>query len=314
MHPAYSVIFFTTASGAGYGLLAWLGIVVAVGDVPPNPLLGAMGLGLAYALITAGLLASTGHLGRPERAWRALSQWRSSWLAREGVAAILSFVPGGLLALGWVLFGRIDGVFALAALAATIMAGITVFITSMIYASLKPIPQWHLRLVPAVYLGLGAASGGLLFNGLTRVFNLWHPAYGWVCIGALIVAAAAKILYWRQIDSAPAPVTLASATGLGQYGSVRLLEMPHTEANFIMREMGYQIARAHAAKLRRISAGLLFVVPLLATLASLSAPPAPGLVLAILAVSAAVVGLIVERWLFFAEAKHVSMIYYGQAT
>ena len=82
MHPALSVIFFTTASGAGYGLLALLGICAAAGLLPPDLALGLVGLGLALALISAGLLASTAHLGRPERAWRAFSQWRSSWLSR----------------------------------------------------------------------------------------------------------------------------------------------------------------------------------------------------------------------------------------
>src|SRR3546814_17976234 len=87
MHPAYSVVFFTTASGAGYGLLALMGLFGALGLLPPDPWLGAVGLGMALAAITAGLLSSTVHLGHPERAWRAFSQWRSSWLSREGVAA-----------------------------------------------------------------------------------------------------------------------------------------------------------------------------------------------------------------------------------
>ena len=85
MHPAYSVILFTTASGAGYGLLLWLAAAAALNLVPRDPMLGFFGLGLAIALVTIGLLSSTLHLGRPGRAWRALSQWRSSWLSREGV-------------------------------------------------------------------------------------------------------------------------------------------------------------------------------------------------------------------------------------
>jgi DMSO reductase anchor subunit len=80
MHPAFSVIFFTTASGAGYGLLALLGILAPLGLVPADAGFGALALGLALVLITAGLLASSLHLGHPERAWRAFSQWRSSWL------------------------------------------------------------------------------------------------------------------------------------------------------------------------------------------------------------------------------------------
>ena len=88
MHPAYSVILFTTASGAGYGLLVWLCLCGLFGLVPTERWLGIAGFGLAFALITAGLLSSTAHLGRPERAWRAFSQWRTSWLSREGVMAV----------------------------------------------------------------------------------------------------------------------------------------------------------------------------------------------------------------------------------
>ncbi len=101
MHPAYSVIVFTTASGAGYGLLIWLAVAVASNLVPRDPVLGFFGLGVALALITIGLLTSTAHLGRPERAWRSLSQWKSSWLSREGVAAIVTYLPAGVLGLGW---------------------------------------------------------------------------------------------------------------------------------------------------------------------------------------------------------------------
>jgi len=109
MHPAFSVIFFTTASGAGYGLLALLGVSAASGLLPSDRWLGAVALGLALALVTAGLLSSTAHLGRPERAWRAFSQWRSSWLSREGVMSIITFVPALVFAYGWVVENRTDG-------------------------------------------------------------------------------------------------------------------------------------------------------------------------------------------------------------
>src|SRR3546814_1133677 len=93
MHPALSVIFFTTLSGAGYGLLAWLGVSIALlnlrGQVP-SALVGVQlaALLLGLVLSTIGLLISLGHLGQPLRAWRAFSQWRTSWLSREGVVSI----------------------------------------------------------------------------------------------------------------------------------------------------------------------------------------------------------------------------------
>ena len=88
MHPALSVIFFTTLSGAGYGLLAWLAIASLVGGLPgPVRIVATL---IALVLASAGLLASFWHLGKPMRAWRAFSQWRTSWLSREGVAAVLT--------------------------------------------------------------------------------------------------------------------------------------------------------------------------------------------------------------------------------
>ena len=101
--------------GAGYGLLVWLCLGGLFGLVPTERWLGVAGFGLAFALITAGLLSSTAHLGRPERAWRAFSQWRTSWLSREGVMAVATYVPAGVLAIGWVFLESIDGMFAVAA-------------------------------------------------------------------------------------------------------------------------------------------------------------------------------------------------------
>ena len=102
MHPAGSIVLFTSLSGIGYGLLAWMGLLAALGVLPPESELGLIGLAFAFILIVIGLISSTFHLGHPERAWRALSQWRSSWLSREGVMAILTFGPALLFAYAWV--------------------------------------------------------------------------------------------------------------------------------------------------------------------------------------------------------------------
>ena len=86
MRPAWSIIFFTTMSGLGLGLAGW----VVIGLLPLMSREAVIGVGvITLALIGAGLVSSTFHLGHPERAWRALSQWRSSWLSREGVLAVV---------------------------------------------------------------------------------------------------------------------------------------------------------------------------------------------------------------------------------
>ena len=132
MHPAYSVIFFTTASGAGYALLALMSLLGAAGLLPPERWFGLTGFLVGLIAITGGLLSSTYHLGRPERAWRAFSQWRTSWLSREGVLALVTYVPAGLTALGWVIFQKI---WIPSALILAMAAIATIATTTRIYAS-----------------------------------------------------------------------------------------------------------------------------------------------------------------------------------
>ena len=311
MHPAYSVIVFTTATGAGYGLLIWLSAGVALGLVPRSPVLGFVGLGLALALITTGLLSSTLHLGRPERAWRALSQWRSSWLSREGVAALAAYLPAGALGLGWV-FGELwPGQVVVAAWLAVVMCLVTLWCTGMIYASLTTIRSWNHPLVTPLYVVLALATGGVLLTCVLTAFG--HETH-WALVVttiALMVGWLLKGRYWYTADRTDRIHTAEAATGLGPFGTVRPLDPPHTQPNFVMREMGYQIARQHGDRLRRLSMFLLFVLPLLLMLAQFATMPRfAQVVLAVLAVLSASAGVLVERWLFFAQAQHVVTLYY----
>jgi DMSO reductase anchor subunit len=311
MHPAYSVILFTTASGAGYGLLLWLAAAAALDLVPRDPGLGFFGLGLAIALVTIGLLSSTLHLGRPERAWRALSQWRSSWLSREGVAAIVTYVPIAALGFAWVFGEWVPGQLAVGAVLSVPCALITVWCTGMIYASVPTIRAWNQPLVAPVYVMLALATGGVLMNLLLAVFG--HELR-WAAIGtmlALVFGVILKWLYWTAIDTAARTYTAEAATGLGRFGTVRPLDPPHTQPNFVMREMGYQVARRHSERLRRLSAALLFLLPIMAGLLLLLNLPSPvQIAIAALSALSAVAGVLTERWLFFAEAEHVVMVFY----
>jgi DMSO reductase anchor subunit len=311
MHPAYSVIFFTTVSGAGYGLLGWLAILSLNGEIKPVFALGIIGLGLAFSLIIAGLLSSTAHLGRPERAWRAFSQWRTSWLSREGVMAVLTFVPAGLFTVGWLLFGSHGHVFALMALLTVIGAALTTFCTGMIYQSLPTIRAWNHGLVTPIYLVLAAATGGVLLLFLLRLFDIESFGLALAISAMLLAGLALKLAYWQQIDAARKTWTAGSATGLASLGRVRVLDAPHSTPNFVMREMGYAVARKHALRLRTLVIGFAFALPLFLTLLSLASPPSLALTFATLAVIFCALGVFVERWLFFAEAQHVVTLYYG---
>ncbi|MGJ8532001.1 MAG: dimethyl sulfoxide reductase anchor subunit family protein [Alphaproteobacteria bacterium] len=300
MHPALSVIIFTTLSGFGYGLAAILGLF------QPDPSLLAVKFGhvLAFLAIAGGLLASTLHLGNPQRAWRAFSQWRSSWLSREGVLAVLTFVPltaqTGLAvvfdtSIGWLGF------------VVAVMSGITVYATSMIYASLKTVNAWHNPMTNTCYM-LFAASGGLLAVATLSAFNDTQSTLIVLAIIALAAAFFAKTIWFRALDNESGPSTPESATGLGFLGKVRLLERPHMGENYLTREMGFRVARKHAQKLRLISYGLGLVLPVLLLLIM----GATGMVFfGVIALLSHLTGILAERWLFFAEAKHAVSVYYG---
>jgi DMSO reductase anchor subunit len=311
MHPALSIVFFTTASGAGYGLLLLLGLGAPLGAMPASGSFAFVVLAVAILLAAGGLVSSSFHLGRPERAWRAFSQWRSSWLSREGVLSVLTFAPLIVFGIGWVFFGATGGFIGLCGIAVAALAAATVWCTGMIYASLKPIHQWHNGWVVANYLALGLMSGFLILDFLLR---LWVPAAPGTALLSLIVVIVAwwlKESYWRYIDTTAAPSTAASATALGGRGRVRLLEAPHTEENYLLREMGFAIARRHRLRLRHIARLAGFAAPALLSAVALLFGGVAGVVATGIAVLAAALGLVVERWLFFAEAKHAVMLYYG---
>ncbi len=310
MHPALSIIFFTTFSGMGYGLLAALGVLAPLGALPVERSFGVSALLIALGCVSAGLLSSTLHLGHPERAWRAMSQWRSSWLSREGICALVTYVPALLFGLLWILDVG-NAAWTASGFLSAAGAVATVICTAMIYRSLKPIRAWCNGWVVPNYLALAAMTGLIWLTMLLAAFQ--RPDISLLGVTALIVVAAAalKVGYWHWIDAHPTPATAASATGLPAGGKIRPLNPPHTEENYLLKEMGYRIARRHAAKLRRIALAVGFAIPLLAlAMTWLADGGAVSVGVALAGALAATTGTLIERWLFFAEAKHTVTLYY----
>ncbi|MBQ0750446.1 MAG: dimethyl sulfoxide reductase anchor subunit [Roseovarius sp.] len=289
MHPAPSVIVFTTLSGLGFGLLFWLGL----GLPAVSGWVAFVFFAIGYALAVGGLMASTFHLGHPERAWKAFSQWRSSWLSREGVCAVAALVVMGIYGAGLVFF---DERLALLGWLGTALALGTVFTTSMIYAQLKTVPRWKTPLTPALLIAISLAGGALLAGQVSAALIL------------IPIAGVLQILWWVRGDGAFAAsgTDMATATGLGHIGSVRAFEPPHTGPNYLLRELVFQVGRKHALKLRGIAFGLGYALPILLLLVPFSHA------LALVAVIAHVAGIAASRWLFFAEAEHVVGLYYGK--
>jgi DMSO reductase anchor subunit len=340
MRPTFSIILFTVLSGAGYGLLFLLGLGLACGHwlapyavftfddfrfghaavtpVIEDPRMSvAIGLLAGSLLATIGLLASIAHLGQPLRAWRAFSQWRSSWLSREGVASLATYLP--LAAIFWFLFaeGR-DGaalpVVRTCGLLLALCSTATVYCTAHIYSCLKPIRAWNNRFVLPGYLLLGLQAGALWLVAL----NLPPPGdvrlngFRWIWLSnATLIAPACALLkwkYWRWLDAPTSEPNAGIATGLDRIGSVRSFEQPHTEENYLTHEMGFVLARKHARRLRAIAFWLILLAPgTTLPLVLLIGWPAAWLALLM-----GMTGIFVERWLFFAEARHAVMAYYGR--
>ena len=309
MHPAASIILFTVASGIGYGMLAFQGLHALARA--PEPAYGVTAIGVALALVSAGLASSTFHLGRPERAWRALSQWRSSWLSREGVLALLGYAPALALAAAIAWPEALSSLRAPAGLATALLAAATVACTAMIYASLKPIRQWRSPLVVAVYLAYAAAGGVLWMAALARLFGYRPPVETPAVVVTTALCWAVARRYWRHVDRAPARQSAADALGLSPGTRVRPLDAPHTEESYIQREMGFRVARRHARALRRLAEGAGLALPIALALAAAVLPHWAATAALMLAAAAFTLGALVQRWLFFAEATHTVTLYYG---
>jgi sulfite dehydrogenase (quinone) subunit SoeC len=282
-------------------LLALAGLVGFNHGTSSSPAFAITCMGAALVLVTVGLLSSTFHLGRPERAWRAFSQWRSSWLSREGVVAVATYPIALLFAAAWA--GQLPEAFvAPLGLALCLCAAATVFCTGMIYAQLKTIPAWHTPLTVPAYMLFAVATGGLVLASLSLMFGRQQLFQMLLVSAVLLLLIVVKLLYWKRIDTNVLPTT-GQATGLGNH--VRQWELPHTNINYIQKEMGYAVARKHARSLRLLTLGLL---ALALTSSVLEAFVAPGFVF--LGLAAGLLAAAFERWLFFAEARHVVMAFY----
>ena len=288
MNPAGSVIVFTVSSGLGFGLLTWLGL--GLPDVRGWAAFWyyALGCGLAGG----GLLASTFHLGNPQRFLKAFSQWRSSWLSREGCLAVAALTVLGLFAIGalmstvWQPLGYIGAVLAV----------LTVFATSMIYAQLKTVPRWNHWSTPVLFMLLSLGGGGLL------AMQVWPAMILLALVGVM------QLVAWLSGDGRfeSRGTDIGTATGLGVRGIVRAFEPPHTGNNYLLKEMVHKVGRKHAVKLRIIAFVLMIVAPLGLLMVSCEVP------MIILAAILHATGTFAQRWLFFAEAEHVVGLYYGK--
>lgn len=287
MHPAPSIILFTTLSGLGFGMLAFLGL-----DVPaPRGWTAFWFFLIAFALAVGGLLSSTFHLGHPERALKAFTQWRSSWLSREAWFAVLTLILMGLYAIGLVFFETRLRIFGITG---GIMALVTVISTAMIYTQMRTVPRWNNWATPIVFLGY-AITGGALLTGRVELVRAILPLMLILQTFSWLDQARREREDTTDIDT---------ATGLGSRGKVRPFEAPHTGNSYLTKEMVFRIGRKHSAVLKVISLLIGMILPTFLLFLPFHHA------IAALAILLHLGGVLIQRWLFFAEARHVVSFYY----
>ena len=321
MHPAASVILLTTLIGAGQGLFLALFTVQSYALVGLLPALEhrafyVSGSALALGLLAAGLVASFFHLGRPERAWRSATQWRTSWLSREvivlpafmavvalyGLAHALGASPE-LVRLGGV---SVDASVVLGALG-TLLAFALFVCTAMIYACMRFLAEWHSPLTLVNYVLLGGASGFTLATALAATAAPGRVGFlsGWAMLITLLAAIGRGASLWRNARLKPTS-TVQSAIGI-KHPAIVQKSQGFMGGSFNTREFFHGASRGRLRLVRHAFVGLAFVVPLaLLWLARDAAVPA--LLQAAFLIQYA--GLLAERWFFFAQANHPQNVYY----
>lgn len=322
MHPAFSVIFLTTLIGAGQGLLLALYTAesyAAVGALPPQaPSFYVVGGLVATALLAAGLLASFFHLGHPERAWRAAASWRTSWLSREVIVlpALMFLAAFYTLAhyAGWTLADigivtRLRGDLTLMVGAAAVVATFMLFLsTGMIYACIKFVVEWATPLTIVNYTLLGTASGFTL----ATAFSARGAApdlvmfYGYWAVVITLVAMVTRIAALYRNARLKPRSTLQTAIGV-RHERIEQRSQGATGGSFNTREFFHGVAPWLFRSVRRVFLVLVFPVPVCLLAAGMMLT-SPNLLLA--AFVAQFLGLLAERWFFFAQANHPQNLYY----
>jgi DMSO reductase anchor subunit len=307
MHPAFSVIFFTTLAGAAQGLVVVLAVLTLRGAAVP-PSFASDCLALAVVLLVAGLVSSFFHLGRPARAWRSVLMWRTSWMSREVIVLPL-FI--GLVAIWWLL--QANGIgetwrSLLLPWAAIVGAILLWFCTAMIYACLRFIQEWAHPLTFVNYTLIGLASGLILFTAIAAVAGVQHlaDAVGPPALAVTLAAGATRVLSLRRNARLRPISTLQSATGI-HHPRLHQKSMGMSGGAFNTREFFHGATARVMRHIKAASLVLCFAAPALflgwGLLTSAGAPLIAALV-------AHVPGLLAERWLFFAQARHPQNLYY----
>ena len=267
---------------------------------------------VSLALFTMGLISSTFHLANPKNAWRAFMRFRTSWLAREGLLAII-FYPILFLYLYLIYIDfQLNNFMIMQAYSFFIftLSVLIIYCTGMIYACLKTIPQWNTFWTPVNYITIGVVLGGLIFFFILELNHYNINPYKYYLLSAILFSLFTKLTYYYSIRVPRHNIGQATNAAIKlKSTNVRLLDVGHTGSTFLTDEFGYKVAERKLLRVKMFAIASGFLAPFL--LIFVHSFIYENIALSFVAIFLAFLGMVAERWLFFAQARHVVNLYHG---
>ena len=311
MRPQFSIIFFTTLAGMAQGLLFFIALLNIEAPILSAPFLAMLALPVSFILLTLGLLASFFHLGHPERAWRAAMMWRTSWLSREVIA-----LPAVILLTAMTFLFIISGLVPAWLWAALLISILALWIcTAKIYQCIRFIQEWSHPSTLSNFILLGLTSGGLLLEFLLMLWNEPGAPLGMSMISGanfilLFLALNLKLWIWRRNQKLKPKSNLASATGI-KGNNIRQTSMGFMGGSFNTREFFHHQTDRVISNIRKIILLMTYIGPMILLAFSMNSPSSIQIAIALVM---HYIGLLAERWMFFAEANHPQNLYYQRVS
>ena len=311
MRPQLSIILFTTLAGMAQGLLFFIALLNIEAPVLSAPFIAILALPVSFVLLTLGLVASFFHLGHPERAWRAAMMWRTSWLSREVIA-----LPAVMALTAITFFFVISGMVPAWLWAALLISTLALWIcTAKIYQCIRFIQEWSHPSTLSNFILLGLTSGGLLLEFLLMLWNDPSVPLGMGLISGanfilLFLALNLKLWIWRRNQQLKPKSNLASATGI-KGNNIRQTSMGFMGGSFNTREFFHHQTDRVISNIRKIILLMAYIGPMILLAFSMNSPSVTQIAFALFI---HYIGLLAERWMFFAEANHPQNLYYQRVS
>ena len=311
MRPQFSIIFFTTLAGMAQGLLFFIALANLYSQSIPSAFLTQLALPIAFLLLVLGLVASFFHLGHPERAWRAAMMWRTSWLSRE-VISLPAVMAVTVAIYCYALLGEVPQWLWIALLISTLGLWIC---TAKIYQCIRFIQEWSHPSTLTNFILLGLTSGWILLEVLIGVWGdasapMIDAPLSIIAFVLLFLSLNLKLWIWNRNRQLKPKSNLATATGI-KGTNIRQTSMGLMGGSFNTREFFHHQTDRVIANLRKMIMLCAYVIPMILVAYAITSP---NVFVIFLALIINYVGLLAERWMFFAEANHPQNLYYQRVS